>query len=298
MTIRHFKFFTTACECKSITKAAEILHVSQPSVSISIKNLEDFYDVLLIDRTSKQFKITAAGQTLYKCAKKILEDFDNINLTLIQQESLSRLSIGAGIAVGKLLLPRIVKGFCIENPSTNIHVNITTSENIESMLYGNLIEIAILENTINTKNLEKIQLSSCPLVAICHRDNPLTLKEDITIEDLSKQKLLLREKFSSTRNSIDNVFNKHGFAAEPIWESESALALINAVKEGLGISILPLQYIYAFNSPEIAILNIDLQIERKINLVYTNSRALSDTARKFIAFIREWFSDTEGQFIF
>ena len=286
MTLRHLKVFVTVCLEGSITLAAQKLYVSQPSVSLTIKDLEAYYGVKLFERISKKLQITSEGQTLYEYASRIVTQFDNMNESLKKMKIGGSLYLGAGIAVGKLIMPRLVKDFMEAFPDIDVRVNIFSSDSIERLLSENSLDIAMLEDTVHAANLVQIPVETSPLVAISRFDHPLLQKDHVTLEELAQEKLLLRERFSHTRTSIDNAFAQHNLSVQPIWESVSALGLINAVGEGIGISILPLVYVKTFNNPNIRILNIDLSLSRQINIVYSKARILSTSAIEFIEYCK------------
>ncbi len=286
MTLRHLQVFLAVCDAGSVTLAAENMHISQPSVSLTIKELRNFYGVELFERVSKKLVLTSEGRIVYDYALRIISQFNDMNTSLERMRSGGSLYVGTGIAVGKLDMPAIAYNFSQRYPTIALHVNISSSDNIERRLADNILDVAILENTINANNLVEIPMQSRPLVAIARYDHPLVEKNNISLSDLAKEKLLLQEKYSHTRNIIDNAFAKQNLSIDPIWESASVHALINATGMGIGISILSDIYVKEFYNPDIRILDIDLQLSRGINLVYSKSRNPSPSAMKFIDYCK------------
>lgn len=284
MTLRHLQVFLAVCNTGSTTKASENLFISQPSVSITIKDMENYYGVPLFERVSKKWVPTSEGRIVYEYASHIISQFNDMNASLKKLKTGGSLHVGTGLAVGQLVMPRLACDFRVLFPAIDLHVNVSSSETAERLLYENILDLAILEDTIHVNNLVQIPLDTVPLVAVSRDDHPLFCRKHITLEDLSKETLLLRDKFSHTRNVIDNAFAQQGLSVYPMWESCSGLALINAVGEGLGISILPLNHVRSFPHPRVRILDIDLHLAQQINIIYSKARNLSTPAAEFIKY--------------
>ena len=285
MTLRHLKTFVEVYHAKSISGAARNLHMAQPSISIIIKELESYYGVKFFDRSSKHLTITTEGHIMYEHAIRVVSQFahiDNAFKKITQEQSLH---LAVGISVGRLFMPTLYKGFKQAHPDVELFVKVYPSPIIEDLLCNGNADFAILENTAYAANLVQIPLEQSPLVVIAPKGHPLESKKDLTLKDLVEYDLLLREPHSDTRTAIDRVFAAEGLFLAPLWESHSTLALINAVSEGLGLSILPLIYVSAANNPEICILDIDLHISRSINICYSKTRSLSTAALKFIDYL-------------
>lgn len=283
MTLRHLRIFTAVCQEGSMTGAAKKLYITQPSISIAIKELEEHYGTNLFERTSRKMHITPVGKNILNYAQQIISLYDEMDASCQSLYAQNELRIGCGIDFGKLMIAKIVKQFSVSHPNCRLRVTVNSSEITEPMLLDNQLDLSIMEGTTHARDLKLIQLLSSPLVAICHAGHPLAQKKAITITDFKGVPLLLREKFSPTRNAVDMYFESHNFTANPMWESISAQALIEAVQEGLGVALLPLDHVTMFPSDHIAVLDIeDFQVMRFINIVCHRKKILSPLMLEFI----------------
>lgn len=283
MTLRHLRIFVTVCQEGSMTGAAKKLYISQPSISIAIKELEEHYEINLFERTSRRMYLTPMGKNILNYAQQITALYEEMDSSCKSLDAQNELRLGCGIDFGKLMIARIVKQFSLSHPSCRIQVIVNSSEITEPMLLDNQLDLSIMEGTTHERDLKQIQLLSSPLVAICNTKHPLSQKKSINIRDLKGVHLLLREKFSPTRNTVDIYFESHNFTANPRWESISAQALIEAVEEDLGVALLPLDHVTMFPSNHIVVLDIeDFKMMRFINIVYHRKKILSPLMLEFI----------------
>lgn len=287
MTIRQIQAFMAVYEKENITAAAEELHISQPSVSLIIKELEAEFGLQLFDRTTKRLRVTSEGRIFYEHAMRIMTQIERMNHVMQKVQTSQSLHLAVGISVGRLIMPKLCKQFMTQYPEIDLQVKVYPSIHVEQFLLEGSADFAILENTSTGKDLVQIPVEQSPLVVIASADHPLAQKKDLSLHEIAACPLLLREKGSDTRVSIDAAFAKINFIPEPIWESHSTMALLNAVDEGLGLSILPKVYVEADQNPHIAILDIDLGLTRTINACYHKTKILSTAALKFIELLKK-----------
>lgn len=288
MTLRHLRIFAAVCQEGSMSAAAKRLYITQPSISIAIKELEAHYGTNLFERTSRKIHITSVGKNLLNYAQQIISLYDEMDTSCKSLYSQNELKIGCGIDFGKLMIAKIVKHFSANHSNCLIRVTVNSSEITEPMLLDNQLDLSIMEGTTHARDLKQIQLFSSPLVAICNIGHPLAQKQSITINDFKDIHLLLREKFSPTRNAVDIYFESHNFAVTPMWESISAQALIEAVRENLGVALLPLDHVTMFPTEAIRVLDIeDFKVLRFINIVYHKKKILSPLMLEFIEHCHE-----------
>ena len=240
MTIRHLKIFVAVCQTNSVTKAAEKLYISQPAVSLAIKELEDHYGQKIFERFARKLRITPFGQELYQSSLRIVSLFDEMEHSASQKKLGNVLRVGVGPMIGQVMLPERVCRFKEKYPQIQI------SALVDRVIY---LRAALIEN-------RTIPLLAVPLVVICHKDNPLAKKEIVTAQDLEKQPILARQVGSFLRTSMDNFFAAHNISVVPLWESSDGFALLSAVRANVGISFLASDHVLFVNDPDIVILNV------------------------------------------
>ena len=289
MTLRHMKIFVTVSKFNSITKAAENLYISQPAVSCAIKELEDYYNIKLFDRISNRIYLTDSGKNFLDYAIHIVSLFDEMEIKVRNLDKTGRLRIGSSITIGTNFMPVYVNKFKSTYPRTEVYITIDSSEIIEKKLLQNELDFALIEGAIHLDSIICETYMDDELVIICSPDHKLCKSSTVTIDQFISEPFLLREKGSGTRELFDNVMASLGYSVIPTWESTSTLALINAVINGVGISVLPYMLVKEkLNDGQIATIQIDgLKFNRKFNIIYHKNKFLTASAKAFINMCKE-----------
>ncbi len=239
MNLRHLRIFKTVCEEENITRAAEKMFMTQPAVSNAINELECHLDVCLFDRISRKLYLNETGKLFLIETIKLLELYDNLEKNVKELEIIATIKIGSSITIANFILPRIIKEFEAICKNTSTKIIIDNAREIENKLLANEIDIALLEGIICNDQLIKIPFSSYKLVAICSSGHKFASQKSITIHELIKERLLLREEGSAIRDTFDSALLLHNISVSPEWTSVNSQALIQGVKQNLGISVLP-----------------------------------------------------------
>lgn len=239
MNIRHLRIFKAVCEEGSITKAAESLFVTQPAVSNTINELEGYLGTCLFDRISRGIQLNEIGRVFLTKTIKLLELYDDMEQNTKELEDNAAVKIGSSITIANFILPKIIAEFENVYDSTPITVIVDNAGKIEDMVSENKVDLGLVEGVVYNQGLISIPFGSYKLVAICSPRHKFAKKESIHINQLIREKLLLREKGSAIRDILDSALLLQGISVTPIWTSVNSNALIQAVKEDLGISILP-----------------------------------------------------------
>lgn len=237
MTLRHFQIFKTVCNEESITLAAEKMNMTQPAVSIAIKELESFYKVKLFERMNRRIFITEAGHCLLQYADTVLSQFEESISVIRDAAKFNKCCFGANVTIGETRLALLVKKITAAFPDYRIKAIVKNSREIEQMLLRNDIDFAVVDSVSTSANLKITRLFKRKMVAVC---NPsYTDKNEMTLKELSQERLLLREEGSCTRTCSDAVFEAKSLPVTPFIESVSTFSLTQCAENGLGITILP-----------------------------------------------------------
>lgn len=294
MTIRHMIIFRTVCETGyNSTKAAEALHMTQPAVSLAIKELEQYYGVHLFDRIGRRLQITDAGQHFLQYAIHISDLFSDMETGLRDWDSKGVLRIGASITIGSQFLPSYVKAFSELRPGLDVRVTVEQSERLEQKILANELDCALIEGIAHDPNIVSEAYMEDHLSVICGTDKGWTQGQVISIEDFQRQRFLLREKGSGTREVFDRVITQAGIHVTPVWEAMSTTALVNAVINGLGIAVLPHRMILpALRQGLICTVKVDgLSFNRNFHIIHHKDKFLTASAKKFIALCKDYEND-------
>lgn len=237
MTIRHLQIFKTVCDCKSITAAAERLNITQPSVSMAVKELENFYDTILFDRINRRIYLTEEGTTLRQYADNLLALYDESVSVLRNKKHFMTCRIGVNVSVAETYLPRIVTAVRDNIPDIKLKIYIQNNEQIDQLLTDNGIDFAIYDKINDSKARTAKLLFQDTIVACCCADR--YIHDSILPEQLSSLPLLLREQGSGMRAYIDAEFIKYGYPQNIAAESTSTLGLVELAEIGMGYALLP-----------------------------------------------------------
>jgi len=294
MTLRHLVIFVTVCQEGSITAAAQKLYIAQPSISLAIKEMEQHYNHSLFDRYSRKLYINSFGKEVLRYAQSILAMYDELEMLCGSKNLSDSIRVGTGTAIGKLIMPYFVNFFQKKHPKANITVKVDRTDLNALAITNNILDFVIMESIPQTPNIIQKPLQSSPIVAVCNKLHPLAKKEIVTANDLIKCNLLLREKASPTYIAVENYFTNHNLQISAKWESISIMALINAVRENIGVAFLSLNHVQAVRDSQLVILNVkDFEAKRFINAYYHKDKYLTPLMREFLHDFVE-FSNSYG----
>ena len=237
MTVRHLRVFVTVCECGGITKAAEVMHVAQPAVSQTIADIEKYYGVVLFDRINHKLVLTDGGKNLLLKAKEVLDNFDDFENLASSVVDNPLIRIGVSLTFGSTLLPEIMKNIKQNYKNVKLNVVINNSMEIQQMIMDGSLDFAIIEGSISFPSIKAERFTSDKLKVVCGTKGDYP--KEVNLKELVVYDLLLREKGSTSRDFLDNILSINGLEVKPVMESISNQAIISAVRENLGVAVLP-----------------------------------------------------------
>ncbi len=245
MTVKHMKVFSAVYQEKSMTRAAEKLHMTQPAVTRAIHEIENHYGVRLFERLNNRLYSTPLADDIYVRALHILDTFDGIEKELSNNDALGAVRIGTSITIGNMVLIHILKAFQERYPNIVTKVKIAPTKEIEQRILDGKTDIGIVEGRIFSEYIHTEELMRDRLCLVLPPEHPLCRKESISLGDVAEYPLLLREKGSAGRTCVEFALESGGYPCDPRWESVSTQALLRGVAAGFGISILPEQLVEA-----------------------------------------------------
>ncbi len=284
MTIRHLKIFITVVKCGAMRRAAEALFISQPSVSQAIQDLENYYGIKLFDRISQKLYLTDVGRTLLPYAQKAVDIFESIDMVVRSSSNNPKITIGASVSVGTYILNDLIDNFQVKVPTSDIDVIINNTTAIETMVFENKLDIAMVEGRITSESLVKIPLWKDELVIIAGKKHPLYREESIKLSDLNNENLIAREEGSTERNQYDLLLMENHITMKKKWCASNTEAIKNAVAYGRGLGIISKLLIKKeLLDGTLRILPIEnIKVTRDIQLIYHNDKYISPVLQKFI----------------
>ena len=289
MTLRHLEIFRAVCAHESITQAAEKLNMTQPAVSIAIRELETYYGVRLFERMNRRLYITEAGRSLLQYADTVLTQFQESVQVLRQGGARGRCRFGMTVTIGETWLPTILTRLERELPELDVKAFIQNSRRAEEMVLQNEIDFALVDNVSSASHSQRVTpLFRETMAVVCGHDF-LPGRQQVTLAELAQARLLLRESGSGTRSSVDAVFQAAGLKAVPVVEGISASALLACAAAGGGITILPRSQTEApLREGKVRELTVtDAVFHRTYFLLCHKNKYLTTGMQKAIAIIRE-----------
>lgn len=289
MTFRHLKIFVSLYENNfNTTKTAASMHMTQPAVSLAVKELEQYYGVALFDRIGNRLKITPAGLRFYEYSSHIIALFDEMDNSMKNWDLAGTIRVGSSITIGSQFLPAYVNSFQSRYPGTRVKAQIAPSKQLEQMILNNELDFALIEGSSHNPSFICEEYMEDHLTVICPANGQFQPGQEISIHEFCQQNFLLREHGSGTRETFENTIAAAGFSIEPIWEAVSTTALVNAVISGIGISILPHRMIAdAIQQGQVIAVTVKgLEFKRKFNIIYHQKKFLTAAARLFIELCR------------
>lgn len=288
-TLHQLHVFLKVSQTKSITRAAEELHLTQPAVSIQIKNFQDQFPIPLTEVIGRKIYITDFGREIASAAENILNEVYAINYkALIHQGELSgRLRISS-VSTGKYVMPYFLTDFLHLNAGVELNLDVTNKAKVIESLVNNEVDFALVSVIPENLSIEKIELLSNKLFLVANSKRKYSEKVyDYSIFEESP--LIYREAGSGTRMTLENYLKKNAIVTSKKMELTSNEAVKQAILAELGISIMPLIGI------KNELKNGDLQIVpvkgfpiiSTWNLIWLKKKNFSPVANAFVKFIRD-----------
>lgn len=243
MDERRLSMFRTVAQLKNFSRAAEVLHISQPTVSQQIQGLEEHYGVKLLDRTSKVVELTAAGRELYARVGPLLEQFAETRRAVLQAaEAVSGpLMVGASLTIGEYVLPQTLSLFTREHPAVELSLRVENTEQICNLILSGALDLALVEGRVEHPDLLQEPFLEDELVFIAPGDHPWRERSALGARDLRTERWLLREKGSGTRHVLEEHLGAVGLSLGQMRiasELASTEAIKGAVEAGMGVAAL------------------------------------------------------------
>jgi LysR family transcriptional regulator, transcriptional activator of the cysJI operon len=291
MQIDSLKVFCDLVESESFTKAAQINGVTQSAVSQTISSLERTFKSLLIERSKRNFRMTAEGEVLYEYSKQILQTYDALQSRLqeIKEDVSGNIRVATIYSIGLHVLPPYLKKFLKNYPTVNVHVEYRRPNQVYEDVLGNIVDLGLVAYPTRDPKLEIIPIRKDPLVVICHPQHPLAKHKGAKIKSLAGQKFVAFERDIPTRKAVDKMLKDHGASVQVTMEFDNIETVKRAVEIDSGISIVPQETIRqeVANQTLVALRIEDGDQHRILAVIHKKSKVLSPAIKEFINLLKE-----------
>lgn len=287
-TLHQLKVFNHVANLMSYTAAGKLMGMTQPAVSIQLKQLETNLGLALFEKIGKKLFLTPAGQELYRFCIDLFERFDNMDMTLSAMkghlEGEFRLAV---VTSAKYFTPHLLGAFQKRYPGVKLHLEVFNRDRIIQRLRDNKDDLVIMGLVPESMPLTCYPIVDNPIVAIAHPSHPLARRQNIPLGELSKHDFIFRESGSGTRKALEDFFHANKIKLQPSMILGSSETIKQAVMAELGISALSRHSITLELATECLVeLNIqDFPLARGWYLVHHQAKRLSPIAQAFIDFV-------------
>ena len=287
-TLHQLKVFEAAARHGSFTRAAEELFLTQPTISMQIKQLTKSVGLPLFEQVGKRLYLTEAGKELFATCHQLFDMIAKFEIKVANLKGLKRGQLRlAVITTAKFFIPRLLGPFCQLYPGIDISLKVTNHEGIIERIASNLDDLYIITQIPENIDVTYKQFLENPLVVLAPINHPLANKKNIPIKDLSGESFIMREPGSGTRRAVQILFDRYGVKVQVKLELGSNEAIKQGIIGGLGISILSRHTLMsAADKEEITILDVEnFPIRRNWYFVYPSGKQLSIVASTYMDYL-------------
>ena len=241
MHIENFKIFSDLVESESFSRAAKLNGITQSAVSQQLRAMEKHFNILIVDRSQKQFRLTREGQKLFESAKEMLYLYDKLNSELQEMKKVisGTIHISTVYSIGLHELPPYVKVFLAKFPEVNIRVEYRRANMVYEDILTNSIDLGLIAYPQKHKQLEVLPFHDDVLVLVVSPEHEFAKLKSVDIQEVAGQKFIGFEPDIPTRKATDIIFKEANIENEPVMEFDNVETVKRAVEINAGIAILP-----------------------------------------------------------
>jgi len=288
-TLNQLQIFLKIVETKSVTKASEELHLTQPAVSIQLRNFQLQFDIPLTEVVGRKIYITDFGKEIAESAENIINQVYAINYKTLAYKGqlIGRLKISI-VSTGKYVMPYFLSDFIKQHDGIELLMDVTNKNRVLESLENNEVDVALVSILPTTLNVEKLDLLLNKLYLVGNSE--LKLKSSLITKEIFKDlPLIFREQGSGTRQTMEKFIKQNNIAALKKMELTSNEAVKQAVLAGLGYSIMPLIGIKnELHNNELQIIPVKgMPIKTTWSLIWLKGKKLSPVSKSLLAYIKK-----------
>ncbi|KDP84091.1 MULTISPECIES: LysR family transcriptional regulator [Cupriavidus] len=298
LTLRQLQIFVTVARHASFVRAAEELHLTQPAVSMQVKQLESVVGLPLFERVSRQLTLTEAGDRFLHHASRILGEVKDAEDGLQAVKGIDQGSISIGlISTAKYFAPKLLAGYSARYPHVDVRFAEGNRETLLRLLQDNEIDLALMGRPPRELDAVSEPIATHPHVIVASPRHPLRDAGGFDLQELRHETFLLREPGSGTRTVAEQMFKHHLFAPAKVVTLGSNETIKQAVMAGMGISLLSLHTLsLELRTKEIALLDVaGTPIERVWHIAHMASKRLMPASEGCRAFLLEHTAEYLGR---
>jgi len=288
ITVRQLEVLDAVGRAGSVTAAASALHLTQPAVSMQLRQLEDQLELSLFEPVGRGLQITEPGRDLAAMAADLLLRLDDFALAARELRGVRRGRVRLGIvSTAKYFVPRLLAQFLKAHPGLDLKLNVYNREHIIEQLQSYTIDLGIMGRPPEGASLVGTPFAPNPLAILAAPSHPLSLRSQITPEELENEAFIVREPGSGTRMAMDRYFSDAGVTVRPVMEADSNETIKQAVMAGMGIGLLSLHTVRLEQAAGrlVTLPVAGLPLRRQWFAVHSRQRRLTPAAEEFLQYL-------------
>ena len=274
-TLRQLDTFLEIARAESVSKAAEKLHVTQPAISMQLRQLESALGVPLVEAVGRNIRLTAAGREVQEHAIAAMAQLRHLDDTVADLRGLQHGKVDLGIvSTAKYFVPMLLVQFRKRHPGIEIALQIHNRENMMNLLQRNELDLIIMGRAPDGMDCSSTAFATNPLAVVSAPSHPLSRRKNAPLSILNETEFVVREPGSGTRAAMERVFAEHGIAPKIVMEMPSNESIKQAVMAGMGLTFLSLRTVrHELASGHLALLDIEgLPIMRHWHVTHLRSK--------------------------
>ena len=286
ISFRQLRLVLALAETGSVSGAARVMHVTQPTASMQLKDVADAIGLPIYEVVARKVYLTEVGQELARTARAIATEWDGFAQRTDALKGYTRGKLRVAlVSTAKYFVPRLLGSFCKRYPEIDVSLEVLNRDGVVARLRNNLDDLYVMSVPPTDLDLIDEVFMANPLVMVCASGNPLAKQNSLTLDELCEQRFILREQGSGTRMAVDQCFRKRKFHPNLRLELGSNEAIKESVAGGLGISVLSSHALHG-NAKEhgVSVLNVEgFPLASQWHVVHPKGKKLSPIASIFKA---------------
>lgn len=294
MNFHQLHIFHTVAERGSFSSAAQVLHMTQPAVTMQVQALEEYFGTKLLNRSTKKIELSEAGKALFPYAQKSIEIAREADVAMSSFAHMlqGRLQLGASLTIGEYVLPRLLGPFGQQYPQINIMMKVMNTTQLIEEICKHQLSFGLIEAPIQHPDMVIDAVMQDELKLIVPAAHPLAARDEVNLEEVLEYPFVLREQGSGTRQVMEDQLLLQGYNPDDIqtvMELGSTGAVKSAVEAGLGITMLsPSSVKHETALGLVKIIDIHhVEFKRKFYAIHLKSTLLPISAVTFLSFLRQ-----------
>jgi DNA-binding transcriptional LysR family regulator len=290
LTFRQLKVFEAVARHLNYTKAAKELHLSQPAVSMQIKQLKEQVNTPIIEKLGKKLYLTEVGQEIYRYARSTLQQLVDLEETIAQMKTLQQGHLKLAVAsTANHFVIRLLARFARVYPKIRISLDVTNRSSLLALLDKNECDLVIMGSPPEGHHLMSVSFLENPLVVVSYPEHYLSLKKQVSLKELAKEEFVVREIGSGTRSAVERFFTEHQLAFKTKMDMSNNRAIKHAAEEGLGLAIVSMHTLeLELKAKTLVVVNVEgFPIYRHWYVVQRDGKRLSPIATVFKDYIMQ-----------